>query len=135
MEYCRYIARQRARFSADGKQVNIPYGSVLEVTNGFLAWKGWLLCTPTSQTAHDYFSQDDDGQGLQRGKLVTAILKRLNKRGDEAHQVRWDKVWADPLCQKYRMAEYEDFWIWNHDFYNAPLFDLQHIAGLIGAKV
>ena len=27
----------------------------------------------------------------------------------------------------------EDHWIWNFDFYNGPVEDLRHIAGLIGA--
>ena len=43
-------------------------------------------------------------------------------------------MWADPLCQKYKRPEHEDFWIWNHDFYDAPVEDLRHIAALVGAK-
>ena len=45
------------------------------------------------------------------------------------------KVWADPLCQNYKRPEHEDFWIWNHDFYDAPVEDLRHIAALVGAVV
>ena len=44
-------------------------------------------------------------------------------------------VWADPLCQKYKRPEHEDFWIWNHDFYDAPVEDLWHIAALVGTVV
>lgn len=138
MESSRYIARKRARFKAcNGQRVNIPYGSVLDAQDGILLWKGAPLCVDTSQNAYDYFSRDDDGQGQERGALVGAILSRLalgkNDRDGE-HQDRWDKVWADELCQKYKRPEHEDFWLWNYDFYNAPVEDLRHIAALVGAR-
>ena len=129
-----YVARRRARFKGcNGQQVNIPYGSILEAQDGFLLWEGQPLCVDTSQNAHDFFSQNDDGQGQERGALVSAILARLEKR-DKEHQARWDKVWSDALCQKYKRPEHEDFWLWNHDFFDAPVDDLRHIAALIGAK-
>ena len=56
------------------------------------------------------------------------------ERRDDGYQARWDKVWGDPLCQKYRRPEHEDFWLWNYDFFNAPVVDLYHIARLIGAR-
>jgi hypothetical protein len=135
MEYHSYIARRRARFkSCDGQQVNIPFGSVLENQGGFLMWHGVRACVDTSQNAYDFFSQNDDGKGLERGKLVGAIVTTLKKQ-DEAHQHRWNKVWSDKLCQKYKRPEHEDYWIWSFDFYNAPVEDLRYIAGLVGAKV
>ncbi len=137
-----YVARRRAKFKGcNGQQVNIPYGSILEAQDGFLLWKGQPLCVDTSQNAHDFFSQNDDDQGQERGALVAAILSRLEvppgageKRRAEI-QDRWNKVWGDALCQKYKRVEHEDFWIWNHDFYNAPVADLRHIAALVGANV
>ena len=76
-----------------------------------------------------------DGQGRERGALVTAILARLQPQNPgDACQARWDKVWGDALCQRYRRPEHEDHWIWSYDFYNAPTVDLWHIARLIGAK-
>ena len=137
MEVSRYIARRRARFNGISGQVNIPYGAVLEVQDGFLWWKGEQLCAVTSQNAYDFFSRDDDGQGKERGALVAAILGRLEQnphKKDPDHQCRWDKVWESKLCQQYRRKEHEDHWLWNHDFFNAPIFDLQQIAQLIGAR-
>lgn len=130
----RYVARKRARFKSGGKKVNIPWGTVLEEQGGFLIYQGKHLCAVTSQNAHDYFSLDDDGRGLERGGLVDAIKTRLAKR-DGSYQARWDKVWGAPVCQRYRRADHDDFWLWNHDFYNAPVEDLQSIARLVGAKV
>jgi len=129
-----YIARKRARFISHGRQVNIPYGTALTAWNDWLMWHGAPLCCTASQNAYDYFSQDDDGEGLERGGLVAAILDRLEKR-DESYQARWDKVWDDPLCQRYKRTEHPEHWLWNYDFYNAPTEDLRHIAALIDVRV
>lgn len=135
MEHVRYIARQRAKFKGLFGPVNIPWGTALETEGGFLMWRGERLCAVTSQNAFDFFSHDDDGRGRERGALVTAILARLQPQHDgDACQARWDKVWGDALCQRYRRPEHEDHWIWSYDFYNAPTVDLWHIARLIGAR-
>ena len=70
---------------------------------------------------------------MQRGNLVRAIKNTLERR-DANYQNRWNKVWEDALCQKYKKPEHEDYWLWNHDFYNADIEDLKYIANLIGAK-
>ena len=134
MEHNSYIARSRARFSGiGGILVNIPYGTALEAREGFILFKGRPVCAVTSQNAYDHFSQNDDGCGRERGTLVATIISCLERR-DDGYQARWDKVWGDPLCQKYRRPEHEDFWLWNYDFFNAPVVDLYHIARLIGAR-
>ena len=134
-QYSRYIARKRARFSAFGVPVNIPWGTPLEVRDRFIYFGEQPLCTVTSDIAYAYFTQDDDGRGLERGKLLEAILARLRPKNEwDDCQTRWDRILDDSLCQKYRRPEHEDYWIWNYDFFNAPVEDLRHIANLIGAK-
>lgn len=132
MEYKSYITRKRAKFEGIGGKVNIPYGTVLTSQDGFIMHQNKRVCGITSQNAYDHFTQNDDGRGRERGELVSAILITLEKRGPH-HQSRWKKVWADPLCQKYKRPEHEDHWIWNYAFYNAPVEDLRHILGLVKA--
>lgn len=132
MQYKNYLCRKRARFDGISGQVNIPYGTALICQDGFLMHQNKPLCGITSQNAYDFFSQNDDGMGLERGDLVGRILSKLQKR-DAGYQARWNKVWGDSRCQKYKRPEHEDHWIWNFDFYNGPVEDLRHIAGLIGA--
>jgi hypothetical protein len=91
------------------------------------------VCVLTSQNAHEYFARNDDEQGVFRGKLTSAIVAKLSKRDGE-HQKRWDKVWEDTRCHKYKRPEHADHWLWNHDFFNAPIEDLVYIANLIGIK-
>lgn len=133
MAYTHYVARRRAKFKSLAGQVNIPYGTALENQGGALVLNGERLCFVTGQNAHDFFSQNDDGRGLERGALVAQILARLEKSPHKAkaHQARWDRVWADQICQQYRRADHEDHWLWNQAFYDAPVEDLQHIAQLV----
>ncbi len=134
MEHNSYIARKRARFTGiGGIPVNIPYGTVLEAREGFILFKGRPVCAVISQNACEHFCQNDDGCGRERGTLVVAIITCLERR-DESYQARWDKVWGDPLCQKYRRPEHGDFWLWSYDFFNAPVVNLYHIARMIGAQ-
>lgn len=132
MQYKNYLCRKRARFDGISGQVNIPYGTALICQDGFLMHQNKPLCGITSQNAYDFFNQNDDGMGRERGDLVGRILSKLQKR-DAGYQARWNKVWEDSRCQKYKRPEHEDHWIWNFDFYNGPVEDLRYIAGLIGA--
>ena len=134
MEYKTYIVTRRAKIDGIGGYVNLPYGTEVSVdNNGFICYQGRPICADTSENAHIYFSQNDDGNGVRRGSLVRAIKNTIERR-DSNYQNRWDKVWKDPLCQKYKIPEFDDFWLWNHDFYNADIEDLKYIANLIGAK-
>ena len=107
--------------------------TMCEETNGYIFYGDKLLCVATSENAHQFFARDDDDAGMLRGKLTQAIQKTLAKR-DANYQNRWDKVWEDPTRQPYKRIEYADFWLWNHDFFNADIDTLRHIAKLVGAK-
>lgn len=127
-----YVAIKRAKFNGITGAVNIPYGASVCCENGHICTADTVICADHSQNAYDYFARNDDGNGLERGRLTQAIIKTLSKR-DKSHQDRWDRVWDDALCQKYKRAEYADYWLWNHGFYNAPIEDLLYIANMVGA--
>lgn len=129
----KYIIHKRFKDKAICGNVNIPAMTVCECDGAIIKYNGSPICAATSENAHMYFALDDDGQGMLRGGLTCAIQKKLSKRDNE-HQERWDKVWEDPICKKYKRTEHADHWLWNHNFYNANIWDLQHIARLIGIK-
>ena len=133
MEKIPYIVKKRMRLEGIRGRVNLPYGTEVEAVEDRLTYQGRQLCAVTSRKAHLYFARNDDGQGQERGALTLAITKRLERR-DKDHQARWDRVWEDSTCQKYRHPEHEDFFLWGHAFYEAPVEDLRYIAGLIGAR-
>lgn len=126
----KYITHQRFKEKAICGEVNLPAMTEVELKDNMLYWQDKPLCVITSENAHKYFARNDDGQGMERGRLTQAIQKALSQN-DEKHQDRWDKVWEDSLCHKYKRKEYADYWLWNHAFFNADIADLEHIYNLI----
>ena len=127
----RYIVTRRFRGKAICGEVNLPYGTTCEEHDGILVLEdGRRLCAVTSQNAYDYFSRDDDGNGLERGKLVEEITSRMEKR-DAKHQARWDALWTDEGANKLRRTEHEDYWLWSFAFYNADVNELRRIRRLL----
>ena len=130
----KYIVHTRFKAKALCGEVNLPAMTECELQGGCLVVDGKPLCMVNSENAHKHFARNDDGNGLRRGALVSAIVKVLGKE-DENHQTRWDKVWGDTLCQKFKRTEHPNNWLWNSDFYNASIDDLEHIAELVGANI
>ena len=77
--YKRYITTNRFVGDAICGRLYIPYGEKLEAADGFIVCEHGPVCAITSQNAYNHFSQDDDGRGIERGKLVQDILHRLRK--------------------------------------------------------
>ena len=129
----KYIVHKRFKGRAVCGDVNLPAMTLCECDGTIISHEGQALCFVKSENAHQFFAIDEDGMGMVRGRLTQAIQKTLAKR-DINHQSRWDKVWEDVICQQYKREDYDDFWLWNHDFFNADIDVLRHIAKLVGAK-
>lgn len=126
-----YIVNKRFKSKCLSGEINLPYGTRCECEDNLIIYEGNPICFITSQTAYDYFSQNDDSKGLQRGKLVDEIKKRLAKV-DDKHQDRWNKIWDNEAkLKKYRRQEISDYWLWSYEFYNAPVEDLEFILNKI----
>lgn len=126
-----YVVNKRFKGKCICGDVNLPYGTKCNVLNGCIVYNGKMICYVTSQNAYDYFSRDDDGKGLERGNLIHTITKLLEKQ-DKKYQDRWDEIWNDEeKLGKFRRKEHKDHWIWNFDFYNAEIKDLNYILNKI----
>ena len=77
--YNKYVAIRRYKKLAQCGNVNIPYGTECAVVNSHITCDKGTICFVASQDAFDYFSQNDDGNGLERGRLTQAIIKRLDR--------------------------------------------------------
>ena len=127
----KYICFRRFREKALCGEVNIPYGTKLVETNIVISYYGNPICYTKSQNAYDYFARNDDGKGLERGKLTAEIIKLLNNRNDGKYQDRWDRIWGDLSLLKYKRPEHDDYWLWNYDFFNASIEELSRIKSII----
>lgn len=122
-----YIVTKRFKGVAITGDVNLPYGTELECSGGVISTlDGKSLCFDHSQNAYDYMARNDDGRGLERGKLTQDIVKRLAVV-DDKHQARWNELWDDERAEKFRRKDHGDFWLWSYDFYNAEIADLEYI--------
>ena len=66
-----------------------------------------------------------DGFLVHKGRPLCAVT---------SDQMRWDLLWSDPEAQKLRHPDHADYWLWGHAFFEADMADLEHVAGLIGAR-
>ncbi|MBO6304490.1 MAG: hypothetical protein J6M62_05345 [Selenomonadaceae bacterium] len=134
----RYVTIKRFKRESLKGYVNIPYGSQLErKEDGLLYFENEPVCVASSAASHEHFTRDDDGNGKERGKLTQAILEALEPQNGETREDRdnrWEIIWNDTLAQKYRKQEHQTYWLWNDDFFNAPIEDLKHIGALAKAK-
>lgn len=153
----KYIAHQRFRAKAISGDVNIPAQTECELVGNMIMHNGKPICYATSYNGEQYFARNDDGNGMERGRLTRAIMKKLAEHGEDEnytedpaepvleseekekkrpkteHQKRWDKVWGDFGCRRFKRDEDEDTWHWDHSFYHADIESLRHIAVLVGA--
>ena len=127
-----YITIKRFKRKGIDGRFNIPYGTELEARDGvIIAPDGRQVCLSRSYAAHEYFARNDDGNGLERGKLSHEIVEKLlPKPGEtrEQHNERWLKVWHNETAQKYRRKEHQSHWLWSDDFYNADIEDLKGLV-------
>ena len=126
-----YICFNRFKKKALCGEVNIPYGTKLDEINNVISYRGNPICYTKSQNAYDYFARKDDGKGLERGKLTAEIIKLLNNRKDGKYQDRWNRIWGDLSLLKYKRPEHDDYWLWNYDFFNASIEELNRIKSMI----
>ena len=121
-----YLVTRRFKAKTMSGIVNLPYGTACELRGETIYHSGKPLCFATSENAHNYFSRNDDGQGERRGELVREIMGRL-----KGNQEAWERVWDDPAIRKYKRVEFADYWLFNHEFYNAPIADLEYILKIV----
>lgn len=126
----KYVCYRRFKDRAICGDVNIPATSECELVGNTIYYNGNPICLVKSENAHQYFACDYDGKGMERGGLTRKIQDTLSRR-DRDYQARWDNVWEAAFCHKYRRQDYDDFWIWNHDFFNAEVEDLERIYNLV----
>lgn len=132
-----YITIKRFKRKGIDGDFNIPYGTSIESDNGYLWFNGKRICSEKSAVMREYFARNDDGLGQKRSKVAHGIIDAMLMRDGETKedwQKRWDVLWEDPVCNKYRKDNSETTFLWGIDFYNAPLLDLYHIATLAGVK-
>lgn len=126
----KYIVCRRFKDKAICGNVNIASLTECVERSGMIYYGDKPLCLAGSENAHTYLAVNEDGNGIARGDLTRKITNRLRIK-DGFYQERWDRVWDDPVCQKYKRPEHPEHWLWNNAFYDASIDDLEYIWNLV----
>lgn len=136
-----YIVHHRFKeIAACNKKLNIPYGTKLKLIHGFISTiNGELICYPTSENGHKYFSRNDDGNGLERGKITYAIAyskhKSANIKDKQIYQFSDEEINILKHNWKHFLRDDVDVILFNHDFFNANIEELREMAKSLNIKV
>ena len=120
-----------------GETVNLPTLTILHNNDHIIFNELKPISTDSSENCYNYFAKNNDDNGLKRGNLTQSIIKKLSRTSFERmddYNKQWEIIWNDPLCLKYKRKDHDDFWLWNYNFYNAPIWDLEYINKLIVYK-
>lgn len=129
--------RYRTDHAVCGHQLNLPYGTQVHTPDGttsdmLLTERGQAICLARSHDGVRHFARDDDGHGLERGKLTYAIAHAPRGDGpfrftnDEREMLSRDYAhWLKPL----------DVILFNDDFYRADIDDLRELARRLNIEV
>lgn len=129
-----YITFKKFKRNAIDGYFNLHPGKKVECIDGYLYRANKKICAARSREGKLHFAINEDGHGLERGELTSAITELLTTK-DANYQDRWNKIWADKTCQPYRRTDQPtNIWLWNDEFYTLDIPTLEYIANLIGAK-
>ena len=128
----RYIVTRRYKANdLNGQYINLPYATGLETQGRYIVTPdGRPLCFIKSQTAHMYFAVNDDGDGLKRGEIT---YKLAFKPRETSEGFRYTKAERERLVEKWSKYIRTDvaMLLFNHEFFCAPLSDLEKMAAEI----
>jgi len=139
-----YIVHHRFKLEAAcGEKLNLPYGTKISEEDGWLTTDdGKLICYSGSENAKQYFANNCDGNGLERGKLTYAIAygKRKNMpvmSNGEPYGFRFTEDERKMLERDYShwLRQDVDTILFNDNFFNAGVDELQKLVDKLKIKV
>ena len=121
-----YICHRRyKKEGASGKEHLIRRKTNLESIGKFIAIGAEAICSTTSADAFQYFARNDDGNGLERGRLTYEIAY-APRHPNKDNGFRFTEGEREMLVDEYRrfLRQDVDTIIFNFDFFIARSFSL-----------
>lgn len=126
-----YITHRRFhKMAACGEEMNIPYNSTFDTIAGFIASESKTICRTKSIDAYMYFARNDDGNGIERGKLTYDIAYAdRNVKRDDGYHYRFTDEEIEMLVKEYPhfLKKTGDYILFNYDFFNAEIEELREL--------
>ena len=129
-----YITHKRFKGMAlCGRVLNLPYGTELVLEGEIIkTLSGDAVCAVTSENAKMHFARNNDGKGLQRGKITYDIAFKKNGNG-----YRLTEKQRDIINRHYQrfIRDDCDFIIFNDRFFGAAIDELEEMAAELKVAV
>lgn len=134
MEYICFNHYKGKSLSGD---CNIHYGKPLELREGILYYEGKPICFVNSKKGHEHFCRNDDGMGLDRGRLIYAlVVKRRDVQHDDGYFYRFSKEEIETLIREYGgYLKQEAPVLFGNNLYTAKVEELSDMAKNLNIKV
>ena len=114
----------------------LPTGTSIICDGEKALYNNKLICFINSVHSHECLVGNDDGYGMERGKLIEDIEKLI--QGEQDFELRCDRVtalWEDDIAKKYvRYNDPSNPWLWDDSYFCADIDDLEHIKNIISGK-
>lgn len=112
----------------------LPIGTAVSCDDdGKAYYEGYFICLIHSVHSQECLVGDDDGRGMERGKLIEDIEKLV--QGEQDLSLRTDRItalWEDDTAKKYvRYNDPSNPWLWDDSYFCADIDDLEHIKSII----
>ena len=120
-----YIVNKNIKLKGITGYFDLKANQSIECKNNLLYFNGKAICYTTSQNAYDYFTNNYDGKGKERYRLINNIKTLYS------NIIAHDNAVYSELLAEDENAEYTStlpFTItFNYDFYNADINKLKEM--------
>lgn len=132
MKYNQYIVKKRYKGQGIGGYVNIPYGTICDVSEEFIYYNGVKVCAVTSQNAYNHFwgfYPEDPEMEIERQKAAAKLFDTAPKESGDA-LANPNNAW-----NKYgKLMEYGfgmSVWQWDDMIFDLPTEELLYLLSCI----
>ena len=134
-----YIAHERYQGKdMHGNEILIRRGKRLEKRSNTLYYEDSPVCIYRSLVGKQYFARNDDGHGLERGKLTHAIAysPRYRRSDDDKSQQRFTDAEIKTLRTDWNqyLKPNLDTLLFNDAFFDLPVDILKQIAASVNIE-
>lgn len=131
-----YIIHNRLKENTISDYVNLPYGTKLTCEdNRFIKKDNKIICVIGSEQYQKHIAPNYDNKGLERGKITYTIAFKDLKNNIEGQRFTDEQI--NTICNKYKKFLIPNIptILFNQEFFDAPLFELQAMAQDLNIKI
>ena len=135
----KYITHHRFKgLAMCGEVLNLPFGTELTKAGELLMTEdGKRVCCVFSDNGVRHFAVNDDGRGLERGRLTYAIAFGTRRRRCGRGSYRFSDKERELLARDWGrfLRQDAESVLFNDEFFAAPVEELERVAGALGIRV